>query len=442
MQGLYSTEILFHYIVCFVILLKTYSDIRKRKFICILDTCNIGIAFYLFLIPGLYYMLCDESEFDLLKFYDEYGMYKSFFFSIICYVCLNIGYKSMKYRCRSKIDEPAVNVVRYSFLLLVLSACGLYFWSQNFGGLASLLLNAGSIRSGFIEASNGTAFFKHFVPLSKLLAIFLFNYLFVFHKQRHDSMSRKLLLYILFVVSLIISFVFILADDSRSSFGLFLFMFVVSKMLYSISIKHTAFFTTFTKTALLVLFIVFLILNGDMILGYFRGTDIETEGNEHTFAESFCHNFRCIINSPYYACYYLEKMNGNLMIWDDIQTGLTSWFPTSLKPFPDAVRTWDLNTVIHKIRTPLWGQFPHSIIANSLYDLSYFGIVIIPFLFGAIAKRVDVYFMSRIKNVFYFSVYCLLLMSFANFIQGFCLYYIIFGLFYIVLGLLIYKYVL
>lgn len=440
---MYAAEIFSHYIICFVILLKTYNEVRKRKFICIRDACNLGIAFYLFLIPGLYYMLCNESEYDLLNFYDEYGMYKSFLFSIVCYICLNIGYKSIKYKYHQKSNKSTVNVIKYSFILLILSVCSFYLWAQNFGGIASLLINAGSIRSGFIDAGKGTAFFKHFVPLSKLLAIFLFNYLFVFRKQRHDPFLRKLVLYAIFVISIIISFVFILADDSRSSFGLFILMFVVSKMLYSIHIKHSTILATFTKTTLKCFFIILLILNGEMILGNLRGENIDRYEHENTpLTESFCHNFRYIINSPYYASYYLDKLNGRLMIEDDIATGVTSWLPTSLKPFPNAVRTWDLNTQIHEIKTPIWGQFPHSIIANSLYDLSYFGIVIIPFVLGIIAKRFDVYFIKRINNVFYYSLYCLLLMSFANFIQAFCLYYIMLGLFYIVVGFLIYKYVL
>lgn len=423
-----------------LILIREISIIKSTHSFSIKNACNLGFSLYLFLIPGIFFMYCPLDRAQTMMLYDRNGAIKSVVFSFICYLAFNFGYQLIKRKYKRPVYTRKTNEIKLSFILLIVSAVCFFLWARSFGGLSALLANAGAIRSGWIKPDVQTAFFKHPVQLAKLSSLYIFVILLI-RQNKFKSFGKKVTLYILEVVSLGISILYIMADDSRSAMGLYFMSFVVAYLFKKVVIDRQSIGKTTIKAVVFISVILFAILNGDVILGTMRGTiqdASEADTTENGIIGSIIHNFAYLTQSPFYAMYYVDEMDGRLLIWDDLITGLTAWLPSSLKPFPDALRTWDVNTTIHCLHTHLFGQFPHSIVANSIYDLSYFGLFIIPCILGLIVKKVENVMIPNLYNPFYLCIYCLLFFSFSNMIQGFCLYYTMLGLFYLIVGLVIF----
>lgn len=433
-------------VLCFLfgslIFVKEMNIIRLTHFFSIKNVCNMSFSLYLFLIPGVFFLFCPLDRTETILLYDKNGAIKSVICSVACYLTFNVGYVLIK---REYIKTDYIRKVRetkLSFIFVLLSTICFFLWARNFGGLDALLLNAGAIRSGFVNPDAQTAFFKHPVQLAKLSSLYIYVVILI-RQNTYKSFREKMVLYILEIISFGISVLFLLADDSRSGMGLFFMSFVIVYLFKKTVIDRKSIGSTTIRAVVCIAVVLFAILNGDIILGTLRGT-IENNGNvdstQNGIIDSIIHNFAYIVQSPFYAMYYVGEMDGKLLIWDDLITGITAWLPSSIKPFPDALRTWDVNTAIHCLHTPLYGQFPHSIVANSIYDLSYLGIIIIPCILGMVVKKVENIMVPNLQNPFYLCIYCSLFITFSNMIQGFCLYYIILNMFYLILGLVIYLY--
>lgn len=425
-----------NFLLAIIIFIKEVNAIRKTRFFSIKNACNVAFSVYLFLIPGVFYIYCPMDRARTLMLYDENGAFKSLFFSVICYLSFNIGYRTIRRNFRNLYKIRKVGAIKLSLVFALLSVASFYLWARSFGGINALILNAGAIRSGFVQPDIATAFFKHPVRLSELCSLYLFVVILT-KRNSFKSIGEKITIYILEVVSVAISIVYLLADDSRSAMGLYFLSFMIAFLLKTTFVDGKNLGKSVLKAMLACSLILFAVLNGDVILGTLRGSienEINVDSTRNGIGNSIVHNFAYIVQSPYYATYYIDHMNGKLLIWDDLITGLTAWLPTSLKPFPHMLRTWDVNTMVHTFHTPLYGQFPHSIVAGSIYDLSYFGLFSIPCILGILVKKVENVVIPMLKTPFYLSVYCFLLIAFTNMIQGFCLYYIMLSMFFLVLG--------
>lgn len=423
-----------------VILVKEINTIRLTHFFSLKNMCNLGFALYLFLIPGVFFMFCPQERAKTMMLYDENGAIKSFFFSLICYFAFNIGHRLIKKNYKRINYVRKISVLKLSFIFVVLSAISFFLWARSFGGFSALLMNAGAIRSGFVLPDTQTAFFKHPVQLAKLSSLYIYVVILI-RRNNFKGLTDKIILYTLGVLSIVISVFYLLADDSRSGMGMYLLSFIIVYLFKTSIIDKKSIGKTTIRAVVLVSIILFVVLNGDVILGSLRGT-VENESNvdstRNGIVNSIIDNFAFIVQSPFYATYYVDVMNGKLLIWDDLITGITAWLPTSLKPFPDALRTWDVNTSIHCLHTQLYGQFPHSIVANSIYDLSYIGLFILPCVLGMVVKKVENVMVPKLRDPFYLCIYCSLFITFSNMIQGFCLYYIMLNMFYLIFGLVIF----
>ncbi len=335
---------------------------------------------------------------------------------IIRFINRNVG--SLLSRNNFYTDYSALQIT--TFLSLVIGVTCMYLWSMAFGGIQNLIREASKVRSGFSDVQNRFAFFKHF---ARVIIITCFSSLFLYKKK-----YNKLFNAILFIVSLIFSILFLLANDGRLS--TLLFFVVVVFIVFDVFSSGN-----FSKKRFIFLCLIggvgiFFIFKLDSITYYIRFGVLEPKSSR-SFIESFMGEFAYVMISGQKAIDHAETWNW--LIFDDILTGLQAWLPSSYK-FINSKNIWDYNTLIST--TNFVGQFPCDFISTSLYDFSYFGFAIFGVFWGFVIKRIEY---LRTNNTL-FSLVCYYSISTAFFrIVDYCMLYdFILGIFSIVLYGIVY----
>ena len=362
----------------------------------------------------------------------------TFYLGVVCtivgYFSLEFGYriKQKEFRIKESNCEPKFLLTASVFM--VISVVSLILWASGFGGVSQLILNANSIRASFISSSGNTAFFKHFVPLSMLASFLMFYYLFI--NKIVESTSKKIYAFILFVFSAVISFVFILANDGRMLAGIYIFLFCLLIVKNDYEVKKKQLSGIIFRLLILMIITILIILSSDAFFSLIRGKTLLTVDNtDNGFFVTLAKEFNFIPTGLQQAIIYHSGGTTSLMIGNDIINGVFAWLPTSLKPVL-LTDVWDFNTSL--INSGGYGQSPTSIVAQSVYDLGYFGVFVVPAIYGFIIRRVEKYLDSYEDNMFAATVYVVVGFYLAKGIAYFSFYNIMMNIFFIVLGCTIY----
>lgn len=408
---------------------ETKRILKERR----LSMIAISLFFFGFLcciIPGLIvynnYEIKNSSNSDFV-------ILTSYILTLITYISLRIGYFHER-RKVAHINEQIhregnKNILLSAFVFLCVSFIALYLWSSGYGGLLSVMLLGNQIRASFVESTNSFMFFKHLVPISIVSSLLMYTELFV-----NNSREHRFLKYILLLVSIIISLIYIIANDGRMLAGTYFLYFILISFKKKFEIEKQPVASIMLRSTLVIVFIFFIILSSERWFSNLR--ELEASSSESkTIIDVFMSEFHFIVSGLYSSIN--DSFNGiyHFTIFNDLLNGVFAWLPTSLKPIIlDDV--WDINTNI--LNDDGYGQSPTSIVAQSFYDLHILGVVVIPYFYARVIAKIEKALDGN-TSTFGLVLYTTLAFYFGKGMAYFSIYNIMINLFFIVFSWILYK---
>lgn len=360
--------------------------IVQKNSIAIFDCMRLMYAFVFGIFPALLYWK-ESTGIRNLYYYDysSSGLVSLFLlclFSVIAYGCLNLAYFSIQkepvlWVGHKEDAEDTRELLAAGVILLVLGLFSLLLWTRAYGSLNEFILNASTIRSGRGEY-NRFAFMKQF---TRVLPFSLYAFISYYCKTELHGM-RRLFVLIMIVTAAFGSYLYLLASDSRvtiayTGIGI---MLIIIRNRKSNDLKRYLFGCGILIVALLVL-----TMSADVITRYSRYGVWET--SDVGFIDSLISEFRFTQSSEMMA---MNMANDGLKIklFDDLINALTSWIPERFIPFTLPNTIWTYNTLnITGVTTR--GTSPCDLIAASIYEIGLLGVVVFPFLWGAVCGFAD-----------------------------------------------------
>ena len=313
---------------------------------------------------------------------------------------------------------------------LLVGIISLYLWSNAYGSIFNLILEANAVRSGMGSVVNGLAFFKHSARLV-LLCSFLFISLCFKSQGILKKGFYKFVNFMGLIVSVIASTLFLLADDGRLSIVLFLLA-AFWLLLAGKTFEHIG--KVIIGGMAIVFFSLFLLNEMDSITHFIRmGEWVEPE---NLLISSMIHELSFLPVGGQVSVLASWNNEVHLTLFDDLVTGLFAWFPYSLKPsgFEDV---WNINTIL------IWGnmsvshgQWPCSFITQANYDLRFFGVLIYSLIAGRILKGIDKWQLDD-NSLFKIAIKASFIEFIVRGVAYFSFYDIMLGLFPIVIAIMI-----
>ncbi len=313
-------------------------------------------------------------------------------FSFIGYLSLEIGYRSnfkivirrkpMLYSNNQSYFDRVFSSRRLNsaaILMSIISIVALFLWSAGFGGISGVIEYGRVIRSGYTvdTISNSMGFMKHFVPFG-LFSSIIFLALF--------RTEKRVIYFLEFLVMFVISIIYSVANDGRAPFMMYL---VSVLILWIMTAKNQ--YTRKNKIWIVIIVIIayLLITNMDNILFLLRtgtfGTQ-QTDSNVFTFlADEFSFTVRNAQSSQ-----EALKDGETFRIFKDLVAALFSLLPSRFTP-EGVVKLQTINTQYWMGDFTYYGGKPTDLMAASLYELWYLGIIVWPFLYGVVVKKLDKY---------------------------------------------------
>lgn len=393
--------------------------------------CFAFFSVFCCIIPGLTLW---DGDLSRCRNHSEWYAFITYLLTLVVYISAYVGYylgnasSKPKYRPNHLInDKGDKNITLFANILLIISIISLYLYSSGYGGIVETMLQGGTIRSSITKSSNSFTFFKHLIPVSIIASLLLYTQLFI--KKRKQLIVWNI---IALILSFIISLIYITANDGRALAGIYILLFIIISLKYKFEIKHSSFKKMMINSILICSIIFVLIIESENIFNIFRERDIIS--NENSALDVILSEFNFIYVGLYTSVKYILD-SGSFLISNDVINGIFAWLPTSLKPIIlDDV--WDYNT--HLINDGGYGQSPVNIVGQSFYDLGFFGIFIIPFLYTLILGKLDNFFNNNYNTVglVFFTTLAFYL---GKAMAYFSLYNIMMNIFFIVLSWYIYK---
>jgi len=430
--------IVFLYLVFSIVALNAECKcIIKEKRIKIITMCRIMYILTLGIIPAL---LCciqiaapkaggiiDYSENAVWTFYVQVIL------TVIGYLAMNFGYAIKQRTPKTHTVLGNNKVLLTSFICVCFGTVAFYLFASAFGGVDRLMEQAEWIRAGVVLPTKNIAFFKHFVPLAFLSSYLTFNLLI----RKQVCGVKKLITYILFAASVVVSSLYLQANDGRLMLAFYCFLFFLFIISYNYEEKKIPIRKLLIWLILAGVILSVVLFNAETILHSFRGTEpLGDSSNEATEGDVLRKEFSFIVAGQQGAIEQCFSGEGKLMIINDLVNGLFAWLPTSLKPIR-LMSVWEYNTQL--ITPGATGTNPTTIVAQSVYDLGILGILIIPLLFGVLVKKVERILESYPDSLFAKTVYIVLGFFLCRATTYFSLYSIMITTFFIFLGIVIYA---
>lgn len=413
------------------------NRITTYRVLGIVSLCRLMYVLLVAIVPG--FILCAylvDGTTAELKYENRYiwTFYAGAIATIATYLMFTFGYHIEQKKVPIKNRNYLFNTTLLASIFVAISVISLFLWASGFGGVSALIFQANSIRAGFVVSSSNVAFFKHFVPLAMLAAFLVFNKLVVTKDAKNNT--ELICLIVLFVISVIISVVYILANDGRMLAGIFIMLFFLLLIKNEYEVKKKSLKKIVFRAVILIAIVVAIILNADNIFRIMREDEILTSTNDDTFFQTISGEFSFIVSSLQTAIMKRTDGTASLTILNDVVNGIFAWLPTSLKPIilPDV---WDYNTQL--INAGTYGQSPTTIVSQSIYDLGIVGVVVIPTLYGVLVKKIENILDSYQENPFTTTVYIVLGFYLGKGMVYFSAYNIMMNIFFIVIGSIIFT---
>lgn len=403
--------------------------IRRQKDLLIISYARLLACCTLGFIPAIMCLLYGIGHIELqlgnlvkIDYSSDglFNLYMFFFLSIIAYVSLNLGYGSRKRivwgRIRKEktrfleINEMQTFVV--ATMCMILGFFCLYLWTLNEGSITNFIVKANWYRADYTNSlENAYAMFKQPAKL-----VLVATYIFFFQMIRLDG-KHRILFFIGYLSSLVISILYLLCVDGRLQIAMFFGVQLIGFILYrrkdvKVSKKQIL------MVGLLACLALILIAQLDNITAAIRGYQNYTSNtDENGIFMSLMQEFGYIYESGQKAIETNLFGNGKLMIADELVRGLFSCLPSRFTP-PGFETVWRYNTFLCT-GSESAGTIPCDIVAESIYDLGWFGVIILPFFIGKLMAAVEHRFSERKDNAFNRALYMGLVLSFFRLI-GYC----------------------
>lgn len=428
--------VLLYIIFAVIAIISTVIKIARSHKLSIMNMCSAMYIVLLAIVPAIIFKgytngLRVTSGIDFTEQH-IWTFYLQFVLTILGYLFLHFGYriKTKEGNSYTRYDEQKTLLV--SVIFTVLSLASLVLWASGYGGVIGLIAKANQIRAGFVSSTNSFTFFKHFVPLSLMASWMLFNVLI---RKGIKGLLRKTGVLILLVCDIALSSIYIQANDGRMLLAVYVFLFFVLYFKYQYEVKQANITPMLIKFGIAFLVAISILFNADAILSIIKNESYESSSN-YGIVETLSKEFSFIVSGTQNAMIENSTMSGNFMIINDVVNGVFAWLPTSLKPII-LEDVWDYNTRI--LNTGGYGQSPTSIVAQSIYDLSFLGIIIIPVIYGMLIRKFEKALEKRKGNIFYDTVYVVLGYYLCKGIPYFSFYNIMINTFFIFIAIFIHN---
>lgn len=322
--------------------------------------------------------------------YDNDGcflFYLSFLFAIIGYQGFLKGYFT-KMQSKQIVRSQSYSVSNWficATISLVIGVFCFYLWTKVFGGPMGFMIYASQIRTGAdIGINNPYTVYKRFVPLVQFANTVYWG---LFLKKKNIFIG------LFFVVSLIFSILYLLANDGRAPF---IMHFASLVFLYYMQKKHSALRfskNTMIKFAVAGCFTLFVTHNYERISVDYFNKDIQIE-DEYDFdiLSNIREEFSYTVRSNQAIFEYLEDNPMTFRLPIEIASGILGILPSSFRP-KSIEKLEKINTEIwdkSRANDEYFGGRPPDLIVTGIYTMNIFGIFLLPFILGYILKRVEI----------------------------------------------------
>ncbi|MFZ2540124.1 MAG: hypothetical protein WAX04_14690, partial [Oscillospiraceae bacterium] len=336
--------------------------IRKVKEIRIISYVRLMYSFVYGIIPAVshykYYTVGIQVEFVN---YSPNGIRQLFLllmFSIIGYISLSFGYSI---RSENKQDEKKLTInkiIMPGVICLILGLVSIFLWTHVYGSPFNIIQYADYIRSGYTPIYNPFAFMKHLCQL-----VMFASYLFYIKLLDRENTRYKIIVFVLFVVSVFWSIFYLVANDGRMMAVIYFVIFIMFKLRVDIISEKSDVKKVIFKYIGLAVITLVAIPFSDVILDYFMYGEFGEFDNNSMF-EIISKEFGFTIISGQTSLSVMGSGLYHLRILEDLWAGTMAWVPSR---FTQNIITslWEFNTSFWPTST---GEIPTDFISATIYD--------------------------------------------------------------------------
>jgi len=339
---------------------------------------------------------------DLVAFdYSLNGIKQFYFaalFSTVGFWGLNFGYRykftfgtaSCYQPEQIQIDEEGESGYEYPYPVLFISAVAMFIiglfslmlWTKAYGGVKGILKYASAIRSGWDTGiGNSYTVFKRFAPLLQFASLI---FLALWKKQK-DPITLGL-----FIASFVFSVYYLLANDGRAPTVVY-FVSIIWLWTKCRDKSKEQNSPNYVFVGVLAIVALFVMHNYDAIYSAIsKGTELELSFD---IFGSIRREFSFTVRNIQAVFLAMEDNPFMVKLPTEILNGILGILPSSFRP------DWLVN--LEKFNTNYWvmgasrtyyGGKPPDILTTGIYTMNYFGVFLLPLIYGQILKKLDSYF--------------------------------------------------
>jgi oligosaccharide repeat unit polymerase len=385
-MGIRSLFILsiFCYVFGISLILFELYRITKNTQIKLISVVNLFYSIVYGIAPGSVYIhMYHYGEWGSPLAYIDFSelgiqqLWIAFALSVLGLFFLNLGtLKIIKTKKNDEIKQitiPRRSLYLAAVFLLVVSTVSLYLWTRVYGGPIGILKYANDLRAGRdIGISNSFSFMMKLCQF----AIFSSYIFYILYLE-----NRKTKYFIMFIISVVVTMLYLLANSSRMMFVVFFVM------IFLISMENKNFNNQKQKIGIYILVAIIalvIISASEPIMSNLQVRNNEEIKLEINILKVLREEFFFPSSSIQVALNSHRAGNLEKRLLIDAVSGLYAWLPSRFRP-EGFMQLEILNTLL-KSGTTIYGGLPPDLISLCIYDLGYFGIIIIPFIFGNIIK--------------------------------------------------------
>lgn len=416
-----------------IIVFFQVQEIIKRKKIYIFLFVNLMFSFVYGFLPAiiLFRHSFGRSIYEIDN--TPQGIFSLFIitiFSIIVFFSMNITYYGIKVNNnRIRVNDSIAKTS--GLLMLFLGWISLVLWTIADGGITNFISHADGIRAGYYKLNNPFAFLEH------VTRILLFAGVLNFEVFLSEKSLKKITMIGPAILGILGAYLFILAWDSRATFGFFVLMIILVQMDKKIFQSPKVIKREIIKLAIILASILVLIVASQSLMNYFRFGTYVYSGNSLNIFNIIESEFGFILKTQQTVLSKLP-LGKDLYFFNDLLNAITSWVPSRFIPFEIPPTLWSHNTLFAN-GTLIHGTIPTDILSCSLYDLGLIGLIIIPFLYAVLIKKIDSLLYCEKFNLYNSVLKGIISTVVINQISHFSLSANTLAVFYIVLGHIITK---
>lgn len=336
------------------------------------------------------------------------------------------------------VSEKAIsNQATYltAWTCLIIGAVSMLLWSFAYGSIFQLIQQANRVRSGYGLVSNSLAFFKH--PTKVLLVTsYLFLSLYIKAERNRPVSSRKILTFIGLVCSLLLSYLYLMANDGRLT--IVLFALGLFWLCCSSGKKINRPGRSLITFIFLIVLALILLIKMDDITYYLRYGMLPVRSSNKDLFSSIIGELSFLPLGGQVSILSAWHDKISVTVFDDLVTGIFAWLPTPYKP-QGIEDVWNINTkLIYGDLSVLHGQAPCGIITQGYYDMRFIGILLVCIALGLALKKFDKTDQAD-WTVMRYAIGAEELLILIRCVPYFSLYDIVLGLFPILIMILVYQ---